>query len=348
MAEGPGTSLGTAPKTPRAVKRAAPLECPARLTNSPPPLSTKKVKRTSERKPNLILESHQAAPKEPEIAGDMASDREDASLQRSQSPQREADMTGVDSADPVSNYEDIAEVNIASNCEDTASNCEDTVLQCSQSPQHEADITDINSANPVGNHTGTADIDMASNREGIALQGGLNSGYEDGMSKEGVPRTIDEYQQLSGTLLPLWPLTCPKEVDSSAFTTDEYDRLKVVTDVREDLSFDAISDLIGDVEGQISVLLNACTAIPWDKLAVDAQRELEALGNNIKSYANSIYPHHRQTVLQALTWHILIDNLFFPDCTEKWHGEAWKSFGTLQSHFRGIWWTLIQSTQEQK
>ncbi|KAL6403326.1 uncharacterized protein AUP68_12668 [Ilyonectria robusta] len=285
-AEGPGTALGTAPKTPRAVKRAAPLKYPTRLTDSPPPLSTKRVKRASERKPNLILESHQAAPKGPDIAGDMASDHEDAALQRSQSPQHEADMAVVDSADP------------------------------------------------GGNHKGTADIDMASNREGIALQGGLNPGYEDGMSKESVPPTIDDYEQLLGTVLPLWPFTCPKEVDSSAFTTDEYDRLKVVTDVIEDLSFDAVSDLVGDVEGQISLHLNSCTAIPWDKLAVDAQRELEALGNNIKSYANSIYPQHKQIVLQALTWHILIDNLFSPDCTEKWHGEAWKSFGTLQSHFR--------------
>lgn len=113
----------------------------------------------------------------------MASDHEDAALQRSQSPQHEADMTSVDSADPVSNHKDIAEIDMASNCEDTA-------LREGQSPHDEADMTSVNSADPVTNRKDTADIDMASDHKGTALQGGLNPGYEDDMAKESVPHGL--------------------------------------------------------------------------------------------------------------------------------------------------------------
>ncbi|KAH7022983.1 hypothetical protein EDB80DRAFT_878493 [Ilyonectria destructans] len=265
-------------------------------------------------------------------------------------------MTSVDSADPVNNHKDIAEIDMASNCEDTAlregqsphdeadmtsvnsadpvTNRKDTALRCSQSPHDEADITGVNSANPVTNRKDTADIDMASNREGTALQGGLNPGYEGDMAKESVPRTADDQKQFYGTVLTQWPFTCPKEVDSSAFTTDEYDRLEDVTKGIEYRSFDTLSDLVGALGGQIGLYPVFCTAIPWDKLAVDAQHELKALGNNIKRYANSMHQYHQGIIFETLTWHILINNLFSPDCTEKWHGEAWQSFGTMQAHFQ--------------
>ncbi|KAF7552437.1 hypothetical protein G7Z17_g4308 [Cylindrodendrum hubeiense] len=299
-----GTAPTTAPKTRRAPRRATALKRRDSLADDSPPLAAKRAKRASTRKLKLNLESHQAAPEGPDAEGAMAIDHEGAALQGGQSPRHKANITGdleVNSADLVSNPEDTTEIDLVNNHKDSA----------------EIDIAsnskDAAKVGLVGNHEDGSEIDMVSNREDAALQGGQSPCYEEGMAKESVPADYQEQPEKSlfvehfpsGCLSIKWPFPRPEKGDSSHFTTAEYDRLEEATDHTE-----------GSSQGEVLNLL-------------------KALGNNLDKYVNSSYPHHPQIVVQSLTWNILINDLFSPDCTEKWCGEAWMSFATMLAHFRG-------------
>lgn len=346
----PDAAPYTAPGAPGAPNEATPSEPRGRLTDDSPP-ATKRPRRASVQRPNLNMESHQAAPKGPDVAAAMASDPEDIA---EIDPVSNCDITAdVDMAnnhkdaaeiDPISNRDDAAEIDMSMNHDDTAEK---------DPASNRNDTVEIEMAN---NHKETSEIVSVSDDKetaGIDIEMDLVSSHNDipevDMVEKSVPPTTDDQKQpsdasipddiLHGNILIRWPSTKPEEVDSSAFTTAEYDRLEEVTPNPADMSTTRIIFQIDELDEEIDRFVDACQFIPWDELADDAQHRLEALGSNIKSsIKNDIecgYLDFKGFALKSLTWNILIDNLFSSDCTEKWCGKAWEGFGTMLAHFRG-------------
>ncbi|KAH6999126.1 hypothetical protein BKA56DRAFT_665640 [Ilyonectria sp. MPI-CAGE-AT-0026] len=257
--------------------------------------------------------------------------------------------------DPVSNCDITADVDMAGDRKDAAevnliSNHDDTTEKDPASNRN--DTAEIEMAN---NHKETSEIVSFSNDKETAeidIEIDLVSSHNDipevDMVEKSVPPTTDDQMQPSdaftsggieeGNVLIRWPFTRPKEEDSSAFTTAEYGRLEELTpDIWNDSKYTVIH-LVEKLDEEIIGFLKACGYIPWDELAVDARHKLVALGSNIKSnITNNVQLGRldfKVLALESLTWHILIDELFSPDCTEKWCGKAWESFGTMLAEFR--------------
>jgi hypothetical protein len=67
----------------------------------------------------------------------------------------------------------------------------------------------------------------------------------------------------------------------------------------------------------------------WQKLDSAVKAKLLAICPKAHVYVEKRKHREARELFPALIWRVLYDNLFSPQCSDKWAGEAWASFGVI-------------------
>jgi hypothetical protein len=107
------------------------------------------------------------------------------------------------------------------------------------------------------------------------------------------------------------------------------------------LSDGAIKSLHGliwrQLRSDVRAFVTNCFApsCSWESLDETTRAKLTALTPKAAMFAESKAFRCARSLFEAWIWRILYDNLFSPDCVDKWLGEEWASFGRIQRALRG-------------
>ncbi|KPM35160.1 hypothetical protein AK830_g11406 [Neonectria ditissima] len=337
-ATAPSTKSIASPKSRRAPKRRA----------SPMEELSPRIKRRATRAPtqdrDLDQESREADAKIPDFTSAMDNDHEGVVLQSRQSPRHEADSTKGHAQSTSGDQNQSSDQKHPGDQEELSDqklvNPEQPIDQKPVKPEQSMDQEPVNQKQSMDQ--------KPVNPEQPMDQKPVNPGQSMDQEPVNPEQPIDQKQpddspspvhdkESTGNKPPdhRAPFYLDRIRNTPPFNEDEVYRFNRFADEIIVLDEYNHKKLKVDLDHRVAELVGGSTLIPWNQLNVDAQHKLEALGNNVESYVKSANCIHHGLVHTAFTWRVLFDNLLSPDCSEKWCGEFWTTYGTMLGQFRG-------------